>query len=373
MAALLTLRASAAFLSPASSGAAVRSSLRPLRAADTALAEETLKDASADVAAGAGGEGAAAEGVPYDPAAWRRGWQGAKAEGAGAVEAVEGALPSDLVGTYYHNGPASFVAKGGPVARPYEGDGMMTALTLDGAEGRAYARNRFVRTTGYTKEENLETKQDLFDRFLTAALTGSKNTANGGAVYWGGYLLALWDGGLPHRVDALSLGTQGTSLLGGALKKEAKEPFSGRPLVDAARKRLVNFGVRATPLPASTLVKFSEFNAQFRPASEATRVKLPGFGALHDFAFTKKYYVLVQSPTSQAVAARKLGGRVAPGACLEIDKAKPTLVHLVPRGTGFIDAVEPISIEARSCVLAPLPLARPPPRAARARWSLIRE
>ena len=90
VAALLTLRASAAFLSPASSGAAVRSSLRPLRAADTALAEETPTDASADVAAGAGGEGAAAEGVPLDPAAWRRGWQGAKAEGAGAVEAVEG-------------------------------------------------------------------------------------------------------------------------------------------------------------------------------------------------------------------------------------------------------------------------------------------
>ena len=175
---------------------------------------------------------------------------------------------------------------------------------------------------------------------------------------------AAWHVHPPDSTDASS--TELTVTLG------LPPPRAGDESALKARL-LVNFGVRATPLPASTLVKFSEFNAQFRPASEATRVKLPGFGALHDFAFTKKYYVLVQSPTSQAVAARKLGGRVAPGACLEIDKAKPTLVHLVPRGTGFIDAVEPISIEARSCVLAPLPLARPPPRAARARWSLIRE
>lgn len=42
-----------------------------------------------------------------------------------------------------------------------------------------------------------------------------KNTANTNIIYWAGRLLALWEGGLPHRLEPDSLRTVGAYTLKG--------------------------------------------------------------------------------------------------------------------------------------------------------------
>jgi carotenoid cleavage dioxygenase-like enzyme len=41
--------------------------------------------------------------------------------------------------------------------------------------------------------------------------------ANTNVVYWGDRLLALWEGGLPHVIDPVTLQTEGTSRIRGVL------------------------------------------------------------------------------------------------------------------------------------------------------------
>lgn len=45
--------------------------------------------------------------------------------------------------------------------------------------------------------------------FSNALAFNPKNTANTNVIYWAGKLLALWEGGLPHRMEADSLRTVG--------------------------------------------------------------------------------------------------------------------------------------------------------------------
>ncbi|KAJ1616065.1 retinal pigment epithelial membrane protein-domain-containing protein, partial [Pavlovales sp. CCMP2436] len=89
-----------------------------------------------------------------------------------------------------------------------------------------------------------------------------KNLANTNVLWWGGRLLALWEGGRPHLMDPLSLATSRESDLAGLLKPG--ETFSAHPRFDRARKRLVNFAYSPNPLTGTKLT-FFEFGENFRP------------------------------------------------------------------------------------------------------------
>lgn len=69
-----------------------------------------------------------------------------------------------------------------------------------------------------------------------------KNVANTHVVYWGGKLLALWEGGLPHELDPRTLETLGPTTLGGTLPD--KGPFAAHFKIAEGPegRRLVNFG-----------------------------------------------------------------------------------------------------------------------------------
>ena len=62
-----------------------------------------------------------------------------------------GAIPSELRGTLYRNGPGRLERGGQWVHHPFDGDGMVTAVRF-GEEG-ARLSNRFVRTEGWLAEE----------------------------------------------------------------------------------------------------------------------------------------------------------------------------------------------------------------------------
>ena len=92
---------------------------------------------------------------------------------------------------------------------PFDADGLMCAITV--CEGKAVFRNRFVRTKGFVRERKAGKilyrgafgTQRSGGAFFNMFDVNIKNVANTNALYWGGRLLALWEGGLPHRLGAL--------------------------------------------------------------------------------------------------------------------------------------------------------------------------
>ena len=94
----------------------------------------------------------------YDRADWASAFRNVGVELEGVeLTAARGAIPPELVGTLYRNGPGRLERGGQWVHHPFDGDGMITALRFAG--GKAELRNRFVRTEGWQAEE-------LADKFL---------------------------------------------------------------------------------------------------------------------------------------------------------------------------------------------------------------
>jgi all-trans-8'-apo-beta-carotenal 15,15'-oxygenase len=255
-------------------------------------------------------------------------------------DGVSNALPSDLVGTYYKSGPAMFSAgsivppkksivqpKQQPVPdgedadrmvkHPFEGDGGILGVTFNG-DGTAVARYRFVRTSALTKERKkgkklysgMENTREggssvgggqgndfpvpMYKHHLQPGLNQNrKNTSNTRAVYWSKKLLTLWEGGLPYKLDALGLSTEGKSQLGGILNEG--DPFSGKVVYDSKKERVLSYSNKQGS-GASMLTLF-EFNAKFRVASQVEH-KLPGMAIISDFAATDRYALFVQPPVA---------------------------------------------------------------------------
>jgi carotenoid cleavage dioxygenase-like enzyme len=278
----------------------------------------------------------------------------------------DGSLPEDLVGTYFRSGPAMFSAgsiippktsivqpKGPPVPdgqdpermvkHPFEADGGIMAVTFFGGNASSVvSRFRYVRTNAFDNErrkgQRLYKAMDstralgpaaggglandmplpLFRHHLQPGLNKSrKNTSNTRAVYWGKRLLSLWEGGLPYKLDALALSTEGRSQLGGILKEQ--NPFGAKAVYDPTKDRMLFYAVK--PEPKSSELTLYEFNSRFRLVREqggSVVLELPGFAMISDFAATENYAVFVQPPVlannMQYILSKE------PGKTLEVDK-----------------------------------------------------
>ena len=166
----------------------------------------------------------------------------------------------------------------------------------------------------------------LFRHHLQPGLNKNrKNTSNTRAVYWGGRLLSLVEGGQPYKMDALALSTDGSSRLGGVLAEE--ETFGCKMVYDSVRNRALSYTVTNTP---KSEVKVYEFNDQFRLVDEdggTVTQGLPCFGLISDMAATNNYSIFIQPPIAtsmQYVLVKE------PGKVLTVEK-KPSMLHLIPR------------------------------------------
>ncbi|MYK86107.1 MAG: carotenoid oxygenase family protein, partial [Synechococcus sp. SB0669_bin_7] len=139
----------------------------------------------------------------YSQTDWNSAYGNVTTELEGWVETVEGAIPPALQGTLYRNGPGRLERGGQWVQHPFDGDGMILAVGFH--QGRAYLRNRFVRTAGWLEEEaagrwryrgvfGTQKPGGILANALDLRL---KNIANTNVVDWGGRLLALWEAASP--------------------------------------------------------------------------------------------------------------------------------------------------------------------------------
>lgn len=256
------------------------------------------------------------------------------------LRVAEGALPGDLRGVLYRNGPGKMEAFGTRYEHPFDGDGMVTRFAFDGVSVRY--RNRYVRTDEYLAEERAG--RMLYRSFGTNLPGGLrrnmlrlrfKNAANTSVVLHAGKLLALWEGGLPHWLDPETLETRGrydydgklrnrTSLLGRLLAPEL--PFSAHPKRDLATGELVNFGTLMGK--DNQLVSY-----RIRPDGTMAEPKLTPLDALafvHDFVLTEHFAVYFLSSVSFRVAATLFGLATPAGSLAGTEHGRPRLL-LVPR------------------------------------------
>lgn len=238
--------------------------------------------------------------------AFVRGYSSQRQEMAYWIDDIEGRIPADLRGTLFRNGPGLLDINGEVLHHPIDGDGMVCSVAF--ADGRAFMRNRFVRTKGFLEEQAagrilyrspFGTQKpggvlaNMFDLRL-------KNLANTSVVYWGDALWALWEGGEPHRLDPRTLETLGLDDLGGILSPGNE--FAAHYRVDPdvqGEPRLVNFGSHLKLgvgfQEDTTVITLYEFDATGK-LLERHAYRIPGFSVLHDMTITPNHCIFFQTP-----------------------------------------------------------------------------
>jgi all-trans-8'-apo-beta-carotenal 15,15'-oxygenase len=280
--------------------------------------------------------------APYNPQEWASGYQSQKNEYEYWIDNVTGEIPLDLGGTLFRNIPAMLDVNGVSVRHPFDGDGMICSIGFQ--DGKAFFRNRYVRTAGYVAEQ--AANKFLYRGVFGTAKAGGwlanafdlklKNIANTHVIYWGGKLLALWEAAEPHRLIPETLETIGLDYLDGLL--QPGDAFAAHPRIDP-RGKLVNFALKTG---LSTTIKIYEFDQAGKLETSYDYV-VPGFAFIHDFAITPNYCIFFQSPVSFNPLPF-LAGLKGAGECISFKADQPTKILVVPRnGTDPVKVFESTS------------------------------
>lgn len=272
----------------------------------------------------------------YNLEEWKGGYQSQPNEYEYEIQDIEGKIPPELVGTLFRNGPGLLDIGGTSIHHPFDGDGMISAFSFK--NGKAYFRNRFVRTEAYVQEK--AAGEMLYRGVFGTQKPGGwlnnvfdlklKNIANTGVIYWGGKLLALWEAAEPHRLDPATLETIGIDYLDGVL--EPGDAFAAHPWVDPSCEMdggapcLVNFRVNPGLSSKITIFEFAPDGNLLRRHSHS----IPGFSFIHDFIITPNYCIFFQNPVNFNPLPFLFGVRGA-GECVQFQPDKPTTIVLIPR------------------------------------------
>jgi all-trans-8'-apo-beta-carotenal 15,15'-oxygenase len=259
------------------------------------------------------------------------------------LRVLEGSVPHGLRGVLYRNGPGTMQSFGQPYQHPFDGDGMVTRFSFE-ADGVRYT-NRFVQTE--ERRNEARAGRMLYRSFGTNLPGGLrrnvgrlafKNAANTSVLLEGGTLLALWEGGLPHALDPVTLATLGPYDYEGRLRNNGSRferllspvlPFSAHPKRDVDTGELVNFGTLVGARPRLVLYGVDRHGAMRAPRF----VPLDELSFVHDFVLTRRYAVFFL-PSVAFDLARTFLGRTTPVGSLRARPTNKASLLLVPRDGG---------------------------------------
>ena len=279
--------------------------------------------------------------LPYNTQQWQQGYQSQPNEYDYFIDEIEGKVPEALQGTLFRNGPGLLDVQGTPLQHPFDGDGMICAVSFL-PNGKVHFRNRFVRTEGYIQEQKAGKMlyrgvfgtqkpggfiNNIFD-------TNIKNIANTNVIYWGKKLLALWEAAEPYRLDPNTLETIGIDYLDGVLS--AGDSISAHPCFDPScefdkgQPCLVNYSIKPGLSSKITIYEFAPDGSLLRRHSHT----IPGFSFIHDFAITPHYCLLLQNSVSFNPLPYILGFKGA-GECVNFHPEKPSKLIIIPRTSPY--------------------------------------
>ncbi|MCF2970502.1 carotenoid oxygenase family protein [Synechococcus sp. Nb3U1] len=277
----------------------------------------------------------------YSTADWQLGYRSLSQEYDYWISELEGRIPARLRGTLFRNGPGKLEAGSQRYGHPFDGDGMICAITF--VDGKVHFRNRFVRTREFEAEE--KAGRVLYRGVFGTQKPGGwwanfldlkfKNPANTNVIYQGEKLLALWEASAPYRLNPKTLATEGIETFAGGIA--AHQPFTAHPRRDPATGDLIAFGVRAA-LNSTLLFYRLDPKGQL---TEKREYQIPGFAFLHDFVWTPHYRIFFQNPVAFNPLPFVLGWQSA-GTCLTLKVGDPTRIWLFPNsGTPIQLETEP--------------------------------
>ncbi|MGK7881076.1 MAG: carotenoid oxygenase family protein, partial [Crocosphaera sp.] len=275
--------------------------------------------------------------LSYDPEKWQQGYQSQPNEYEYFVEDIEGKIPEQLQGTLFRNGPGLLDVQGTPLQHPFDGDGMVCAISFL-PNGKVHFRNRFVRTEGYVQEQKAG-KMIYRGVFGTQKPGGwinnifdlkVKNIANTNIIYWGKKLLALWEAAEPYRLDPKTLETIGIDYLDGVLNPggsiSAHPCFDPSCELDNGQPCLVNYSIKPGLSSKITIYEFAPDGNLLRCHSHV----VSGFSFIHDFAITPHYCLFLQNPVTFNPLPFLFGLKGA-GECVNFQQNKPSKLIIIPR------------------------------------------
>jgi all-trans-8'-apo-beta-carotenal 15,15'-oxygenase len=175
----------------------------------------------------------------------------------------------------------------------FDGDGAVLRVQFDG--DTAVGTYRYVHTAGYVDEEASD--QALYRGYGTLAPGGIwqqwqakiKNAANTSVLALPDGLLALWEGGLPHRLDLETLETLGLDDLDGL---EASDTFTAHPKRHPRTGQIFSFGLIPGGNATLKLYRLSAAGV----VEKTGTIPLSGIPLLHDFVLADRYLVFCVSP-----------------------------------------------------------------------------
>ena len=218
---------------------------------------------------------------------------------------IAGAMPSELSGTYYRNGPNPQFEPRDANYHWFAGDGMIHAFTV--SNGKISYRNRYVRTPKWELEH--KAGKSLFGTFgnpMTSsprALTTDSGVANTNIVWHAGRLLALEEGHQPFALDPRSLDPKGYRDYAGKAGR-----FTAHPKIDPETGELVFFCYMAGAIPLSSNIAYGVADR----TGTVTRLDIfeaPYCSMIHDFFVTKNYVAFPVLPLTGSMT-RAMKGRM---------------------------------------------------------------
>ena len=311
----------------------------------------------------------------HDNDAWRRGWFSVSDDcdsnngyeiTDSSTNATKTDFPRDLCGTFYQNGPGLFEIGDEPVIHPFDGDGLVRAMTF--VNGTAWFRSRIVNTFQRQQERNANrilyrgvfgTAKNRGVWLSNAFDLSSKNVANTHVLFHNQRLYALWDAGRPIELDPITLQARGETWTYG-------RRYAAHYKVDPRRGTLCNFALYfGLPDPTqSHRLEVMEHNISDGTLLYRNSYILPGLAIGHDMAVTNTWMLFFRSPTKFDPLPFLLG-RKGPAQCFQWDDdATSSQLYLVPRqqsppnkrvlGQGIDDASplqssDPICVDLPPC------------------------
>jgi carotenoid cleavage dioxygenase-like enzyme len=210
---------------------------------------------------------------------------------------VIGALPRELAGTYFRNGPNPAFE---PIGRYhwFDGDGMIHAIRI--ADGRAHYRNRWVASEGLQEER--AAGHALYPGLLELGRMEAprfKVTANTNTVFHANRLLGLVESSLPTELDAHTLETRGLYDFGGKLAGA----MTAHPKLDPVTGEMLFFGY--SPFPP-----YLQYYVVDRDGAivHAEPIDLAWPSMIHDFAVTERHAIFLLCPIVFDFEAAMKGG-----------------------------------------------------------------
>lgn len=307
------------------------------------------------------------------------------------IEEIDGEVPDDLVGVLYRNGPGKMGVNGERVAHILDADGLVLRFEFRPPEGitsssRVKFTSRFVETEGFCDEREAkefkmrgtfgtaprglpsifgeplrkglnsdpEPKQPVIARMAANALrVDIKNTANTQVVAFGGKVMALWEAGMPYRIDPVTLKTIGQESLEGAKCQPGKQPVNyvpglsekyqpeilggkahtAHPKLCPRTGHLVGWTWAQNPLDGSMEVTFTEYASdKFRVVASTTHV-LEGVAlAPHDMVLTD-HFIILKINSLKLDQLSFISGAKGPAEALTMDGRAPVRAFVFPRPT----------------------------------------